>query len=76
MSPRYGEDARFSLPPDSMTNHIPFDGYVLRRARRYFVAFVPPCLQPRRVRALQGTSLYADSLTELRTFYGSQIVDR
>src|SRR6185503_11915192 len=26
--------------------------------------------------ALQGTSLYADSLTELRTFYGSQIVDR
>ena len=26
--------------------------------------------------ALQGTSLYADSLTELRTFYGSQIVER
>lgn len=26
--------------------------------------------------ALQGTSLYAESLTELRTFYGSQIVDR
>jgi adenylate cyclase len=26
--------------------------------------------------ALQGTSLYADSLTELRTFYGSEIVER
>jgi len=26
--------------------------------------------------ALQGTSLYADSLTELRTFYSSQIVER
>lgn len=26
--------------------------------------------------ALQGTSLYSESLTELRTFYGSQVVDR
>jgi len=26
--------------------------------------------------ALQGTSLYAESLTELRTFYGSQVVER
>ncbi len=26
--------------------------------------------------ALQGTSLYSESLTELRTFYGSEVVDR
>lgn len=26
--------------------------------------------------ALQGTSIYSQSLTELRTFYGSQVVDR